>query len=175
MQNSEVINTADTVLAENYQTTPPIDVYGIARNNGLEIIEKLFPIDQANIAGFITMQDGTGKLYVNLRDVIYRRRFTIAHELGHWRLHREELRSNPQRSILFRIAIRQLNVDPTEKEANFFAANLLVPLGLLRQHRDGKTNEKLAELFLVSTEVIGYRLSLLEQDEDVQTQESSSG
>jgi Zn-dependent peptidase ImmA (M78 family) len=173
MQIDDVIRNADLVRTENYQTTPPVNVYDIARNNGLEIIEKAFPQDQANISGFVTMQDGTGKLYVNLADAPNRRRFTVAHELGHWRLHKEELRNNPQRSILFRIAIGQLNKDPIEKDANIFAANLLVPLELLRQYRDGKTNEQLGELFGVSTEVIGYRLSLLEREPNVRTQEDS--
>ena len=173
MQIDDVIKDADEVRAENFQTTPPIDVYGIARNNGLEIIEKHFPSDRSNISGFVTMQGGTGKLYINLADSPSRRRFTVAHELGHWRLHREELQNNPERSILFRIAIGQLNTDPIEKAANIYAANLLVPLDLLKQYCNEKNNVELAELFGVSTEVIGYRMSLIEKDPDVRPKEEA--
>jgi Zn-dependent peptidase ImmA (M78 family) len=174
MQIEDVIKDADLVRAKSYQTTPPIDVYDIARNNGLDIIEKLFPAEQSNIAGFVTKQDGRGKLYVNLADSPNRRRFTVAHELGHWRLHKAELETNPNRSILFRIAIGQLNTDPVEKEANTYAANLLVPLDLLEQHKVGRSQEELAALFGVSTEVMGYRLSLLEKSNGVQAKEKTN-
>ena len=167
----DVIRHADTVRTESFQTTPPIDVYTIARSNGLDITEKEFPADQADIAGFITVQDGRGRLFVNLLDGPSRRRFTIAHELGHWRLHRNELQNDPQRSVLFRIAIGKLNQDPVEKAANIYAANLLVPLDLLEQYKKSMNTEQLAKLFEVSTEVIGYRLNLLEKATNVRAQE----
>ena len=168
MDIADVVKDAEQVRAENYQTTPPVDVYEIAENNGLDIIETIFPPEQDDISGFVTTTDGKGKLYVNLNEHPNRRRFTVAHELGHWRLHKEELKNNPERSILFRIAIGQLNKDPIEKEANIFAANLLVPMELLKKAKKGKTHQELAELFGVSTEVIGYRLKLLEREPDVQ-------
>jgi Zn-dependent peptidase ImmA (M78 family) len=171
MKVSDVIKDADETRAENFQSTPPIDVYGIATNNGLDVVERHFPPEQANIAGFVTLQNGRGKLYVNLSDSPNRRRFTVAHELGHWRLHKTELEKNPNRSILFRIAIGQLNKDPIERDANVYAANLLVPLETLKEYRDNRTKEQLAELFEVSTEVMGYRLSLLEKDPDVAKKE----
>lgn len=173
-QIDSVVKDADSLRAASFQHSPPIDVYELARSNGLDIIEKPFPVDQANIAGFITVQDGRGKLYINLLDSPKRRRFTIGHELGHWRLHRSELINNPQRSILFRIAIGQLNKDPVERDANIYAATLLVPLELLEQYSKSMSNEKLADLFNVSTDVIGYRLSLLEKQSNVRTQQKNS-
>lgn len=173
-QIDAIINDADSVRAESFETNPPIDVYGIARSNGLDITEKVFPENQANIAGFITVQDGRGKLYVNLLDSPQRRRFTVAHEFGHWRLHRDELRNNPKRSILFRIAIGKLNSDPEEKEANIYAANLLVPLDILKKYRAGGMGvEQLAKQFNVSTDVIGYRLSLLEKNTNVRAEKTA--
>src|SRR4051812_35344954 len=111
-QIDAIVADANGLRAESFEVSPPIDVYGIARSNGLDVTEKVFPEDQSNIAGFITIQDGRGRLYVNLSDSLQRRRFTVAHELGHWRLHQKELRTNPRRSILFRIAIGKLNSDP---------------------------------------------------------------
>ncbi len=139
----------------------------------MDIIEKYFPPEQSNIAGFVTIQNGRGKLYVNLQDNASRRRFTIAHELGHWRLHKNELLTNPNRAILFRIAIGQLNKDPVEKDANIYAANLLVPLDMLKRYRKEKNKEELADLFDVSTEVIGYRLSLLKKGTHVRPKETA--
>ena len=48
--------------------------------------------------------------------------------------------------------------DPIEKEANAFAADLLVPLNMLHLYRKYATEEDLAKLFAVSSEVIRYRL-----------------
>lgn len=168
MTITDAIQAADKVLAENYLTEPPIDVYELAKNYGLEVVEVPFPPEQDNISGFVSADNGVGKLYVNANEGPNRRRFTVAHELGHWKLHQEELQNNPQRSILFRIAIGQMNQDPIEKEANVFAANLLVPLNMLKKYKDSKTNSELAKLFNVSTDVIGYRLKLLERPPDVQ-------
>jgi len=171
---SSAIESANEVLAENYLSEPPINVYELAKNYGLDVIEVHFPASQDNISGFVTATDGTGKLYVNANEPPNRRRFTVAHELGHWRLHKEELQTNPERSILFRIAIGQLNKDPIEREANIFAANLLVPLDMLRKYKAGKTNAELAKLFNVSADVIGYRMKLLESQPNVRTQQENS-
>ena len=72
-----------------------------------------------------------------------RRRFTIGHELGHWCLHREG----------GAVWCRAHAVDPTrstdeprpayppeESEANEFAAALLMPAALVRQHMSGCGN-----------------------------------
>lgn len=169
----QAIDDANQVLRENFLTEPPVDVYELAKTYGLDIVETPFPEEQNNISGFVTMSDGIGKLYVNANESPNRRRFTVAHELGHWRLHKQELRDNPQRSILFRIAIGELNKDPIESAANVFAANLLVPLEMLRKYKDSQTADELAKLFNVSKDVIGYRLNLLERHPDVQVEKEN--
>jgi Zn-dependent peptidase ImmA (M78 family) len=174
MKIEEVVKKAEDLLEENFILEPPVDVYELARLNGLEIIEKKFPKEQSHISGFVTIDNGINRMYVNLNDAPSRRKFTVAHELGHWLLHSEELEKNPNRSILFRIAIGELNKDPLEKEANIFAANLLVPLKLLNKYRDNKTIEQLSELFNVSKDVIGYRLELLKRTNDVRNQKTES-
>jgi len=48
-----------------------------------------------------------------------------------------------------------------ETEADTFAANLLVPLFMLKEYKDFATERELARLFFVAEEVIRYRLDLL--------------
>lgn len=63
-------------------------------------------------------------ILVNGKDNALRRRFTIAHELGHYFLH---LSDSERQSIAFRDEVYHGQKDRKEKEADFFAANLLMP------------------------------------------------
>lgn len=149
------------VLLENFITNPPIDVYEIANNEGLEIEIKDFGDKFNNISGYIKLEIRT--IFVNSKDPENRRKFTIAHELGHWILHKDKLESEPEKyAILYRIPLGRPQDDPVEQEANWFAANLLVPEEMLAARREGKTEEQLATEFHVSRDVIGYRISDLE-------------
>ena len=80
---------------------------------------------------------GRGEIWVNgpeARQWPPRRRFTIGHELGHWCMHRSD--------HIASIYCRSASVDPkderperplAEKEADAFAAALLMPARLLRE------------------------------------------
>jgi len=81
---------------------------------------------------------GIGEIWVNAeegRQWPPRRRFTIAHELGHWRLHRDA----EERGVFCRSASIEPDastprppLSPAEDEANMFAAAVLMPARLLR-------------------------------------------
>src|SRR5713101_7903067 len=58
---------------------------------------------------------------------IGRRRFSIAHELGHWELHQET-----QWIVCSSENLRDYKTSPLEAEANTFAADLLTPAYLVR-------------------------------------------
>jgi Zn-dependent peptidase ImmA (M78 family) len=95
-----------------------------------------------------------GFLYINARRIWTRRRFTMAHELGH---HVLEHRDRTDRSIddLY---------DPVEVQANAFAAELLMPASGLKQARSIATREDVAELagqYLVSGKAMIVRLHSL--------------
>jgi hypothetical protein len=101
-----------------------------------------------------------------------RRRFTISHELGHWRLHRE-----PGQQTLF---CRKGAVDEgegegekpkpsakkkpsIEDEANIFAAAMLMPRHLMREHyerlkREDDCHPRMCKLFGASQIAMGKRL-----------------
>lgn len=148
---------ARQVLKENYVLEPPVDVYEIARNSGIRIVEMPFPDDYENVSGFINIEDGEPIMYVNETEPENRRKFTVAHELGHWLLHEQQIRDDPQKAVLFRVALGKANKDPLEKEANAFAAELLVPMEFFERINDRKSQQELANIFKVSAEVIGYR------------------
>lgn len=151
------INKAKELIRDNFVIEPPVDVYEIAQNSGLRIVEEPFPDDISDVSGFIDLSDDKAVMYINANDAPNRRKFTVAHELGHWILHREQIKADPQKTVLLRMALGVANQDPFEKEANAFAAELLVPMELFQTEENDKSVAELAELFQVSSDVIGFR------------------
>lgn len=94
-----------------------------------------------------------------------RRRFTIAHELGHWCLH-----GTLEHSVFCRAST--VDADPVtaidsadpvasmEREANAFAAAVLMPAHLIREHyaASGRDFARLCETFGSSGSAMGRRL-----------------
>lgn len=156
MSVATAVSKAKQILNENSFVEPPVDVYEIARNNGITIKEERFPDDLKDVSGFINIQSSQPVMYVNTSDSPNRKKFTVAHELAHWVLHQDEIKTDPEKAVLLRMAIGA-NTDPLEQEANAFAAELLVPMDYFQTIEDDKSISELAELFQVSTEVIGYR------------------
>jgi IrrE N-terminal-like domain len=106
-----------------------------------------------------------GEIWVNAqegREWPGRRRFTIAHELGHWRLHRHD--HSP-------VYCRPTAIDPglsaerpplplPEEEANVFAAALLMPAAMLREQYVAcdRDFDRLCAKFGASGAAMGRRL-----------------
>lgn len=161
------IDEAKKVLSDNFVTQAPVPIYDIARKSGLRIEVTPFPTKFSHIQGFITKDNSAYTMYVNANDSEGERNFTIAHELGHWKLHKSELEKDLNKSVLFRLPLAELNKDPLEDAANEFAASLLIPDDILKQN-EGKSPSDLARIFGVSEDVIGYRLKLLEEQAETQ-------
>lgn len=97
-----------------------------------------------------------------------RRRFTIAHELGHWVLHvpgQDKLFCRratiaPEDAAAKERADERPPLPLTEEEANAFAAALLMPAHLLEYHYRNTTREfeRLCEMFAASQAAMGRRL-----------------
>jgi IrrE N-terminal-like domain len=106
-----------------------------------------------------------GEIWVNAaeaREWPTRRRFTIAHELGHWRLHR-----NHEDPVYCRSAsidgatdVQRPALPPAEEEANAFAAAVLMPAPLLSEQYElcGRDFERLCRRFGSSGAAMGRRL-----------------
>ena len=73
----------------------------------------------------------------NNRRLLGRYRFTLAHEIGHWRLHRQHLMDDPAAASLFEekdkpaFVCRSSSKPPEEWQADQFAACLLMPRRLV--------------------------------------------
>lgn len=101
--------------------------------------------------------DDVPTIFVNERDPLVRRRFTVAHEIGHYYLKHEN--SN----ILMRGPLSSTGINQQEIEANAFAAELLMPEDLFEfLYVDaGLGIHEIANEFGVSAEAAGHRLNSL--------------
>lgn len=127
-----------------------------------------------DLAGFIVVAGNTGLAFVNASDILPRRRFTAAHELGHFVLHRAELgpfQADTPASIAE--AAEGPAVLQREREANRFAAEILMPREVCEARADQLRRDhgvcprailayRLAAELLVSREAMRYRLQSLE-------------
>lgn len=86
-----------------------------------------------------------------------RRRFTLAHEVGHWVCQCLEGRVAPIYCRKEEVGVGEGRL--LEREANVFAAELLMPEPLVRRQFERDTRvDALAPLFGVSTEAMHWRL-----------------
>lgn len=156
---------AAELLKQHGFQKPPIDPEAIAEEEGLRVYFAEFkaPHDEKTSGFFqLSEDDNGGSIYVNSSNSDNRITFTIAHELAHYILHKEYIKSNKYQPMP-----RHNKYDgekPVEEiEADFFAASLLVPLKMLKNYRDFASEEELARLFFVSLDVIRNRLDLLKR------------
>ena len=149
----------------------PVNVRKIAENLGLEIKEHDLG---ENVSGVLFIDKGKGIIGLSPNESQVRQRFTIAHELGHYILHRlnkEMFVDHKQFKAVFRDHVSSTGELEQEREANAFAAALLMPKDLLLMEIDnvifdlGEEDydaiKSLATKFQVSTQAMTYRIANL--------------
>lgn len=132
---------------------PPVDPVTIARHEGVEVVFVKFTGEYDKVSGFYEPDEN--RIYVNKDEFPLRQTFTVAHELAHALLHRHWAASDE-----YRVLLRDPNAssdEPHEKEANAFAAHLLVPRKMLDTVYSDLSNAELSKLFAVSVPTIKYR------------------
>jgi Zn-dependent peptidase ImmA (M78 family) len=114
----------DTLLVNAQVSGAPIPIEEIIRQRGIRIQS----LDLKEVSGLVVRDGDVIVIGVNKAHAITRRRFTLAHELAHALLHEgKEVRYDKDFRVDFRSSMSALGVDVEEMEANFFAANILMP------------------------------------------------
>jgi IrrE N-terminal-like domain len=138
------------------QPKAPVNIAGIAAVLGLRVWESSsLPPD---IAGklFRDAENGGNNGYsivVRAQDPAVRKRFTVAHEIAHYLLHRHLFAKELVDDVLYRSGLS----DQIEVEANYLAAELLMPWHLLAPVADQPVRA-LADMFEVSEQAMRIRL-----------------
>ncbi len=151
---------AEKIIVQNGITEPVVPVFELAEKFDYKI--KFFsPEGDLNQVAGVT-QPESKTIFVNQSDPVYRQSFTIAHELGHI-----VLGHSPNK---YGVLLRNTHKETTdeEKEANAFAAYLLMPDSLLKETMKKyslteKNIEILAGIFGVSNEAMRNRLKFFKQ------------
>jgi Zn-dependent peptidase ImmA (M78 family) len=157
-----VRDTAALVLETYWDGQLPVKPERIAERMDITLKPRGGVGDSAyQYSGYFSITpSGLPVIEFNRMDSLTRRRFTLAHEIGHFALGHG---TSPRDSATnFGTSVHE----PKERQANQFAAELLMPEHAVRAmiERGYNSVDKLAELFLVSKAAMGYRLSNLSLD-----------
>jgi len=164
---------AAALLAEFNITAPPVPVEAIAEKMGATLVFEPFAGEEDDISGILYRKSSHTIIGINSAHSETRRRFTIAHELGHLALHSKELFVDKVVRIDFRDRTSGLAIRPEEIAANAFAAELLMPSEFLARQIARKLSKRgappakeklindLAKTFKVSPQAMEYRLTNL--------------
>jgi Zn-dependent peptidase ImmA (M78 family) len=163
----------EKILADNKIYSGPVPVDKIAKSLGIAIsLEEV----EDDISGFLYRDRISRNVLIGANKAHHanRQRFTIAHELGHFFLHEGETVHLDSGNRAFRINLRDVESakgeDNDEKEANFFAAELLMPASFLESDLQGRDLDlfdesdiliKLAKKYKVSVQALTFRLANL--------------
>jgi Zn-dependent peptidase ImmA (M78 family) len=145
-------------IIKKYQSSFPIPLGSIAKEFGV-IVKKATLA--ATISGEIREENDTFIIRINRHDVKERQRFTLAHEIAHFLLHKDRIGDGISDDILYRSKLS----DFMEVQANRLAADILMPWDLVQKKLSEYTGlkneekfEKLANEAQVSTTAIKIRL-----------------
>ena len=137
--------------------SPPINPIKIAQYLGLTVYSSKL---ENNVDGIY--DKASKSIYVAADSPRNRQIFTVAHELGHYQLHKEK-----DFDVFYRRDLDELGSPRplVEQEANAFASSLLMPATLIRRYyeknKDNRSQSivsKLAQIFEVSDSAMEWRL-----------------
>ena len=173
--NSKLVSAkANAVLEKFPDISLPVNIEDMARVQGLKVMP--YPLD-SDVSGVLVIEaDGNGIIGYNQNESRVRRRFTIAHELGHYELHRHIapmfIDKDFKQFTIYRSQDSSSDISKKEyeREANAFAAEILMPADWIKKELE-KTKidlgsedglKELAKTFDVSSTAMYYRLTKLE-------------
>ncbi len=145
-------------IIRKHQRGFPIKVGAIAKDLGIVVKKSTLA---AGISGEVKEIKGQCIIRVNRHDVKARQRFTIAHEIAHFLIHRDKIGNGIVDDVLYRSNLS----DALEAQANRVAADIIMPWELIKSsltnysHLKSESKiEKLSEEVEVSTTAIKIRL-----------------
>ncbi len=150
-----------SILNKYKYGSAPIDIYKLIVDLGIGIVETILDDD---ISGTIERKkSGQYLISINSSDSQTRKRFTAAHELGHYIYHREQI---DEQCIADNRLYRSTDNSKynahigklEETQANQFAANLLMPLHLIKELKEsGLSIDEIATALGVSKQAMKIR------------------
>ena len=118
-------NKSPKKILDLHSSQAPVNLQAIANDLGVNILHADLGEDIAGVVRKDLMFGGSSGylILVNSRDGTNRQRFTIAHELAHFLLHKEYIGDGIKENALYRSNLS----NSMERQANRLAANILMP------------------------------------------------
>ncbi len=156
----------EKLATEHFQSTGgliPVPVVDVAKKLELPVYEIDMPIMEGVIPSGVLSKlvNGNWAIVLNEKEAATRKRFTIAHEIGHFLIHKDKpfVDTFNAGETFYRNGIGD---ERLEKEANFFAANLLMPSEKVKEIWSLSSNPlEMARKFDVSEVSMTFRLKSL--------------
>lgn len=150
-------------ILQQYGYRPPIDVYQVAKDLELEVVEEAM---EDYVSGMLVRRGKRGIIAVNSKHHPNRRRFSVAHEIAHFVLDHEGNKFVDAAPVFFRDDVSGKGISSQEIEANNFAAELLMPFDVITERLrrrpidafDDLAIQNLANYFEVSVQALTIRL-----------------
>jgi len=151
-------NAANELLEKAGVSAPPVDVDALAERCGTLVLYRPF---SDSLSGLVFAIQNTATIGINELHSTNRRRFSLAHELGHFVLGHH--RGSGENGDALHIDAGEGNPPGfdwrAERAANDFAAELLMPRKLMSEAFGmSQDPSELADQFQVSELAMGYRL-----------------
>ena len=173
---NRILEFVEDILSRYRVKSLPVPVEKIAQSLGAELRYEPFEAEEGHLSGMLFREADRVVIGVNSSDSLVRQRFTIAHEIGHFKLHQNPVYVDTLADIMMRNDLSGKAVDRKEIEANTFAAELLMPTKMIRQAHleeravlldqfgavpDEELVDKLSLRFDVSSQAMTFRLANL--------------
>jgi Zn-dependent peptidase ImmA (M78 family) len=149
---------ASELLEESWDGVLPVDPVVLAHTLGIRVLNAQL---QEDVSGALVKRLGTDpSILLNKEDSKNRKRFTCAHELGHFIRRTDE--PEQYEYVDYRDQLSSTGRNEEERFANGFAASLLMPETFVREfHDEGLPEFRMAKRFGVSQEAMHFRLQNL--------------
>jgi Zn-dependent peptidase ImmA (M78 family) len=136
IRRRKIDSLVESLLVENGIEEGPVPVSSIAKAKGARIHADAL---EGDLSGFLFRDHGHAVIGVNTQHSPTRQNFTIGHELGHLLLHdQEQLHVDRGFPVRLRNSLSSEGTDDAEREANYFAAALLMPKRFLERDLHGE-------------------------------------
>ncbi len=153
-------NDVSLATIRRHQQSWPVDVLTIARELKIKVFKSA---GEVSLSGKIVKDASYGgdsgyAIFVNANHTKLRQRFTIAHEIAHFILHKDLIGDGLVDDALYRSGLS----NKEEIAANKLAADILMPWHLinLAMSQGYETVPALADIFMVSESAMAIRLGV---------------
>ncbi len=121
------IDLQERKIVDRFMQRKPVPLGALATELGVEVrLSALRPGE----SGSIEMEHGRFIIKINRHETRERQRFTLAHEIAHYLLHRDQIQADGK--ISDTVLYRSGQPDRIEFEANRLAADLIMPDDLIK-------------------------------------------